>query len=302
MYELRQLRHFVTLVEHGNFGRAAIALHLSQPALTRSIQALESELDCRLINRHARSISLTAQGEKVFEHARRLIAGSHTLVDAVRQIDNLEAGLLCIGAGPFPAAEVVPRTVARLISLYPKLQVEVVVEEFSSLRQRLRDQRIELFVADVRELLGEPDLEITTLPVHRVVAVCRPGHPLLKEKDVNFRAAANYPLAGTHLPETVARGIRRDTQRENALSVQCDNLAFLVNMVEHSEAICMAPGDALRQALESGRLKELSSLSAKIRQHSAYGLVSRREHGMSPAAAAFAGLIAEYRSQGAADV
>ncbi|MCW8196030.1 LysR family transcriptional regulator [Proteobacteria bacterium 005FR1] len=298
MYELRQLRHFLALVEHGNFGRAALALHLSQPALSRSIQALEADLGCTLMIRHPRKISLTAQGEKVLEHARRLVAGSNTLVEAVRQIDNLDAGLLRIGAGPFPAAEMVPRAVARLISRYPKLQVEVVVEQFSALHQRLRDERIELFVADVRELLNETDLEITRLPVHRVVAVCRPGHPLLERESLDFRSAANYPLAGTHLPESVARGIRRDTQRENALSVQCDNVAFLINMVEHSDAICMAPRDALRQALISGRLKELASLSPRIKQHSAYGLVRRKEHGLSPAAEAFAALLCDYREVG----
>lgn len=294
MYELRQLRHFLALAEHGNFGRAALALHLSQPALSRSIQSLEADLGCTLVIRHTRKITLTAQGEKVLEHARRLVAGSHTLVEAVRQIDNLEAGLLRIGAGPFPAAEIVPRAVARLISRHPKLQVEVTVEEFSALHRRLREERIELFVADVRELLREPDLEITALPVHRVIAVCRPEHPLLTRDSLDFRTAADYPLAGTHLPESVARGIRRDTQRENALSVQCDNVAFLINMVEHSDAICMAPRDALRQALMSGRLKELSSLSPRIRQHSAYGLVRRKERGLSPAAEALAALIRDY--------
>lgn len=292
MYDFRQLRHFLALVEHGHFGRAALALHLSQPALSRSIQSLEEDLGCRLVNRHSRSISLTAQGEAVLEHAQRLIAGSRALNEAVLQIDNLEAGLLRIGAGPFPAAEIVPRAVARLVSRYPKLQVEVVVEEYSALRQRLQHESIELFVADVRELLDDAELEITALPVHRVIAACRPGHPLLAEAKVDFRSIAGYPIAGTRLPDKVARGICRGTGRDNALTVQCDNFAFLVNLVEHSEAICMAPEDALRQSIATGRLEEVTGLSPRIRQHSAYGLVRRKGRRPSPAAQALINALA----------
>jgi DNA-binding transcriptional LysR family regulator len=63
MNDLHQLRHFVALAEHGHFARAAEAIHLSQPALSRSIQALEASLDCQLIDRHSRGISLTTHGQ-----------------------------------------------------------------------------------------------------------------------------------------------------------------------------------------------------------------------------------------------
>ena len=76
MNDLRQLRHFVALAEHGHFARAAAAVHLSQPALCRSIQALEASLGYNLVDRHSRGISLTAHGSLVLEHARRLLAGS----------------------------------------------------------------------------------------------------------------------------------------------------------------------------------------------------------------------------------
>ncbi|WP_304641569.1 LysR family transcriptional regulator [Pseudomonas sp.] len=287
MPDFRQLKHFVALVTHGNYARAAVALHLSQPALSRSIQTLESSLGCTLVNRHSRRISLTAQGEMVLEHARRLLAASHALVEAVKQVDNLEAGILRIGAGPFPAAALVPRAMGELIDAYPALQVEVTVDSYTALRQHLKDEIIELFVSDVRELHNDPDIDITPLPVQRVIAVCRPGHPLLHASKVDFRHAAAYPLAGTHLPEIVARGIRRDTGRDQALSIQCDNFAFLLGLVQYSDALLMAPSDALMQATVSGQVVELPSLSAVITQHSAYGLVSRKGHGLSPAAQAF---------------
>lgn len=286
MYDLRQLRHFVALVEHGNFARAAVAVHLSQPALSRSIQALEANLDCVLVNRHTRSVSLTAQGRVLHEHALRLLASSKSLEQAVRQVDNLEAGEIRIGAGPFPAAGLVPRALARLLGEYPKLQVEVLVENWERLRQHLLAEDIELFVADIRELIDDPLLAIEALPVHPAIAVCRPGHPLSGQADLTFDAIREFPLAGTHIPEPVARGIRRDLGRDNALSIQCDNFTLLATLVEHSDAICMAPRDVVADALVAGRLAELQSLSARVRHHSAYGLVSRQGRALSPAAQA----------------
>lgn len=295
MYDLRQLRHFVALVEHGNFARAAVAVHLSQPALSRSIQALEANLNCVLVNRHTRSVSLTAQGRVLHEHALRLLASSKSLEQAVRQVDNLEAGEIRIGAGPFPAAGLVPRALARLLGEYPKLQVEVLVENWERLRQHLLAEDIELFVADIRELIDDPLLAIEALPVHPAIAVCRPGHPLSGQADLTFDAIREFPLAGTHIPEPVARGIRRDLGRDNALSIQCDNFTLLATLVEHSDAICMAPRDVVADALAAGRLAELQSLSARVRHHSAYGLVSRQGRALSPAAQALRDQILAYQ-------
>lgn len=292
MNDLRQLRHFVALVDHGHFSRAAEALHLSQPALTRSIQSLESALGCTLINRHGRGISLTAQGRLVEQHARRLLLGSRALKEAVRQIDNLEAGQLRVGAGPFPAARLVPEALARLIKAYPRLAVAVTVGDWSSLRDRLLDERIELFISDIRELETDAALEILPLPVHQGVLFCRPGHPLLRQQRIRFSDLAGYPLAGTQLPEPVAQSVLSDTGRE-MLSIQCDNFLLLKTMTEQSDAVCMAPRDVVQKDFDSGELMELTLLSERLSHHSAYGLVSRRGHRLSPAGEAFQAQVQE---------
>ena len=64
--DLRQLRHLVALADYRNFGRAAEAINLSQPAFSRSIQTLERDLDCELVERSSREFRLTGQGELVF--------------------------------------------------------------------------------------------------------------------------------------------------------------------------------------------------------------------------------------------
>lgn len=286
MNDLRQLRHFVALAEHGHFARAAEAVHLSQPALTRSIQALENHLDCILVNRHSRGISLTAHGQLVLEHARRLLAGSRALDNAVSQLSNLEAGELRLGAGPYPAARLVPQAVGRLLQRYPKVRVRLDIANWLELRDALLDTTIELFVADIRELQGEPQLHIEPLHSHAGILFCRPGHPLLERRDLQLADLLEFPLAGTQLPQEVARSLSAASGREQPLSVQCDNFLVLKRLVADSDVLSMAPWDVIADEVAAGQLSLLPLAPASLQQRSAYGLVSRAGHSLSPAAQA----------------
>ncbi|MGH8354303.1 MAG: LysR family transcriptional regulator [Pseudomonas sp.] len=286
MNDLRQLRHFVALAEHGHFARAAAAVNLSQPALSRSIQALEASLECRLLDRHSRGISLTAHGLLVLEHARRLLAGSRALQNAVSQLGNLEAGELCLGAGPYPAARLVPRAIGRLVRLYPRVRVQLCIDNWLHLRERLLDDAIELFVADIRELQDDPQLAVEPLQSHPGVLFCRPGHPLLALPQLDIQQLLDYPLAGTQLPLQVERALRTLSNREQPLNIQCDNFMVLKALVAESEVLSMAPWDVVAEDVEAGRLALLPLASNLLAQRSAYGLVSRAGRSLSPAARA----------------
>jgi len=286
MNDLRQLRHFVALAEHGHFARAAEAVHLSQPALSRSIQALEGSLGCVLVDRHNRGISLTAHGQLVLEHARRLLAGSRALSNAVSQLANLEAGELHLGCGPYPAARLVPQALAGLARRYPGIRVQVRIANWRELRDNLLDDAIELFVADSRELQGNPLLSVEPLQRHPGVLFCRPGHPLLQRGPLHLHDLLDYPLAGTRLPQAVEQTLRRLSGREQPLGIQCDNFMLLKALVADSEVLSMAPWDVLAEDIQAARLAALPLQAGVLNEQSAYGLVSRAGHSLSPAAQA----------------
>ena len=286
MNDLRQLRHFVALAEHAHFARAAAAVHLSQPALSRSIQALESQLGCTLVDRHSRGVSLTAHGQLVLEHARRLLAGSLALSNAVNQLGNLEAGELRLGAGPYPAARLIPQALGQLLQRYPRVQVKLDIANWLELCDSLLDSTIELFVADIRELQDDFQLRIEPLRVHQGVLFCRPSHPLLQRGDLQLRDLLDFPLAGTQLPQVVERSLGLASGRAQPLSVQCDNFLVLKRLVADSDVLSMAPWDVIADEVDSGQLALLPLLPQGLHQHSAYGLVSRAGHSLSPAAQA----------------
>ena len=79
--DLRQVRYFVAVAEHENFSRAAQALHITQPVLSRQIRALERHLKVSLFERNSRGVWLTAAGETLLEEARKLLLAT----DAARQ-------------------------------------------------------------------------------------------------------------------------------------------------------------------------------------------------------------------------
>ncbi|MCJ1888389.1 LysR family transcriptional regulator [Pseudomonas sp. LA21] len=294
MSDLRQLRHFVALAEHGHFARAADAVSLSQPALSRSIQALEGQLNCQLVDRNPRGVTLTAHGRLVLEHARRLLAGDRALKNAVVQLADLETGELRLGAGPFPAARLMPQVLARYSSAHPKVSILLSIENWSELHQRLLDDELELFIADSRELEGDSRLDILPLRKHRAVLFCRPGHPLI-DTQPSVERLLDYPLAGPRLPRDAQEGLVRNLGREQPLSVQCDDVLLLKELVKGSDVLCLATWDVVAEDLEAGRLAVLPWPNAgdASGRGSAYALVRHASRSLSPAASQFVTMLLE---------
>jgi DNA-binding transcriptional LysR family regulator len=90
--QLRHLRAYLALCEEANYTRAATRLHLSQPALTRTIQQLERLVDCRLVERTSRRFALTAEGAELLAHARRILADVDGVAAELRSRATLEIG------------------------------------------------------------------------------------------------------------------------------------------------------------------------------------------------------------------
>ena len=95
--ELRHLRYFVAVGESLSFTKGAQELHLSQPSLTRQIKDLEDELGVRLLNRTKRLVSLTEGGMFFLADAKRLLAHSAQIVEAVRTVSRHEIAALSVG-------------------------------------------------------------------------------------------------------------------------------------------------------------------------------------------------------------
>src|SRR5213596_538543 len=106
--ELRHLRYFIGVAEEENVSRAALKLHLSQPALSRQIRDLEEELGFALFARGANSIRLTDGGKAVLIGARAVLQRAEEAVNRARTIAAGGRGELHVGYTPSPTARILP--------------------------------------------------------------------------------------------------------------------------------------------------------------------------------------------------
>ena len=133
----RQLRAFVTVVDAGGIHRAAARLHLTQPALSRQIQALEADLGVPLFDRIGRRVQLTAEGEDLLRRGRRLLSEAESFAARAGALRKGETGVLRVGATP----QVLESTLAEFSKLYrqrhPGVELQLVEDGGTNLPNRL---------------------------------------------------------------------------------------------------------------------------------------------------------------------
>ncbi|WP_151447438.1 LysR substrate-binding domain-containing protein [Lacisediminimonas profundi] len=123
--ELRQLRHFIAVAEEMHFGRAAARLHMTQPPLSQSIRALETDLGTPLFLRTSRSVSLTAAGLALLPESRRLLQQAEALPDMARRAAAGESGRLTVAFVSIADYSVLPQFLRRFGQSHPQVQIEL---------------------------------------------------------------------------------------------------------------------------------------------------------------------------------
>ena len=137
LMNLRHLRAFTTIADAGGFARAAGRLNLSQPALSRQIHALESELDVLLFDRVGRRIQLTSEGEDLLRRSRRLLADADSLGERARSLKNGDTGILRVGATPQMIENLFADFLTRYRRRHPDVEVHLVEDGGARLHGRL---------------------------------------------------------------------------------------------------------------------------------------------------------------------
>ena len=242
---LVQLRHLIALAGSGSFSRSAEALFLTQPALSRSIRALEEEMGQPLFDRIGRRSELTPFGREVLERARLIVFEVDELAASGSQMREGRAGSLRVGMGSGPGAMLMTPLLREMAQRHPAMHLTISRGSTDRLVQGLRERTLDALVIDARSLSPAPDLRVATLSEMRGVFMCRKGHPLLREKGaLRFAAVRRFPIASTPLSDEVARVLveRYGPQAHPAecVTLRCEEIASLVEVVRASDAVLLA--------------------------------------------------------------
>ncbi|NPT41762.1 LysR family transcriptional regulator [Paraburkholderia sp. 1N] len=258
--DLRRLSHVVALADTLHFALAAEAAHLSQPAFSRSIQAIESELGIRLFDRGGGEVRATPAGEFVIERARKLLFEARCLQREVDLYRDSQLGDTAFGVGPLLSASLMPRALVELRQRYPKIALRMEGGNSIQLLQRLRAENIEFFAADVRDMPNDASLDIQLIGGQLGHLYARAGHPLVGHA-CTLRAAWNYGIAAPKLltptNEELAALLDLPAGQVPELALECDDYSVLKTVVLATDTLLAATDAALESELASGALVRL---------------------------------------------
>ncbi len=261
---LKHLAHWLALAETGSFSRAAEKLHITQSALSRSIQVLEEDLGGPLVDRVGKKNELTPLGRSVLERARRIVHEAQELKQGAALLQQGGMGSLRVGLGSGPGAMLMTPWLKYMAEHHPSVQVAVSRGSTELQLMQLRERQLDVLVVDVRRVATAPDLNMAHIVELRAGFVCRRGHPILAQfpDQVPFDALLAYPMASTPLSQEVARimvdhyGPRANPAHMTTL--QCEEIPSLIDVVQQTDAIYLGILGAARQGLASGSLVELA--------------------------------------------
>ncbi|EJL94607.1 transcriptional regulator [Herbaspirillum sp. CF444] len=144
--ELRQLRYFVAIVDHGSLSRAARVLHIAQPALTQQIRQLEEELEAQLLHRSAQGVIATDAGKTFYEHAQAILKQVTDAKSAVAQSNDKPSGTVALGIPQSVSGALALPLLTAIRATYPEITLLLTEELTGNLIVQLKSGRINLAV------------------------------------------------------------------------------------------------------------------------------------------------------------
>jgi DNA-binding transcriptional LysR family regulator len=189
----RQLRAFLTIVRSGSLGLAAEALHVTQPALSRIVRRLESQLGVQLFERRSTGMELTSFGQALLPHATVLSEEAAIAIEQINSLRGLGHGMLRIGAIGSVATMVLPAVLERMLAQWPKLHVQITEAVEDVLEVALTNNAIDVAISgaipESADIVQVGEQKFTD----RYSVISSANHPLQKKSPLALMDIVTVP-------------------------------------------------------------------------------------------------------------
>ncbi len=186
--DIRHLRLFMNIVEHGSITLAADDLGMTQPALSKHLSRLENELGTKLLERLPRGVRLSPSGKILFDYAKSIDASYRSALRQIDDVDTNEISQITVGSGYFWLNGLLPRAIAMLVSEYPTVSVNVTTGVPSELKEKLLRGDLDLVFGPVAISGADQNLiESESLIRTDSSVLVRQGHPVADGKDKSIK-------------------------------------------------------------------------------------------------------------------
>lgn len=282
----RQLLLLVALAEEGNIHRAAEVLNMTQPAASKLLKDLEDVLGVPLFERLPRGMRPTAYGEAMIRHARVALSSLNQAHDEVQSLKAGRFGQVSIGAITTPGIMLLPQAVSRVKQTHPTLRVSLLVEGSDVLMERMEQGKIDLLVARLFAQHDKTALRFEALAEEPVVAVVRPGHPLLSIDNLSLRDLSSWgwivPPEGSVLRHRFDLMFSEAGMDAPVNLIETSSPLFVTKMIGQGDMIGLLAGDVGRYWEEHNLVAVLpAELPCRM---DAFGLITRTDRPLSPGA------------------
>ena len=282
-FDIKQLRHFVCVVDTGNITRAAELQYITQPALTRSIKKMEERIGAKLLIRGPRSISPTAAGEVLYRYAKIIINQAERALLDVTAVSNGEQGHVHIGIAALFAPTLISHLIPHLTVKFPSLHVRITEGFFEELVAGLVEGEIDVLLSNFPPGVVPPDVILKPLFEIRTEFVVGANHPLASRDDVTAEDLRNahwaiikYP----HIVDFLDKFFASKSLPPASIAIEATSLNTLKSLVLLGQYVAMLPRRWIEEELRDGKIKTIRmDGSALVREA---GLVLRQTDTQRP--------------------
>jgi LysR family transcriptional regulator of abg operon len=292
--KIEQLQHLMAIVESGSLRSAARRLGLPQPALTRSIRALEKKLGGSLFLRETTGMTLTETGRRFHVRASNIVNEARRAQDEIDQYRGDDRGTVVAALSIMPHVGMLPFALKKFRERYPDIKLQIIEGLFPDVEAPLRQGAVDFYLGAAPRSQIAPGLKMQKLFENRRAVVCRKGHPLSASRSLRSLQNASWAITGVdyNVEDDIARLFESHNLRLPKVVLQASSAMSIMVSLAHSDLLAMLPVQweefpMTRDALQVIQIREPLLAPAIV-------LVQRPDFPLTPAAEHFSDLLRRY--------
>lgn len=305
MFDLKDLEYIAAISKAGGIKKAADAVGISQPALTKRMQNLEEKLDLRLFDRQAKGMKLTQSGELFLSESQKLLVHSLDLERRMTNHRHGKGGHISIGVKPGLEDAFFRRSLVKFAGLYPETTFQISIDATPALSEKLRDGQIDFAIGALgyadehgNELVLSSDLDFQPLFLIPLELFARKGHPMFSPT-ANELTPFKYPFTSPAAPLNIINMLKEFYKENNipyaAPHIQVDDYNLIADLVERTDMWSATFASNHNRLAQSDKFEFLTS--PHFLPPLTIGLVTRKTWSMNPNAENLLNIMKKHASE-----
>ena len=293
-----QLTTFVQVAKLGSFSRAGQKVFRSQSAVSAQIRQLEQTYGAKLLDRTAKSVKLTPEGEVLMEYAERLLRMRDESIQAVADRGSIVQGPVVFGANEATCLYLLPDIFADFQKRHPSVQISIYRNFSHKILQRLEDGSIDVGIVTLP--VKSPNLRVHPIFRDRLMCMVHPRNPLANRHRVSLSELAEQPLIfpKTGYTRQVLDKLFRPYRSRMHVAMELPSVGMIKRFVAANAGVSFISESFARDYVKAGEVKLISIEGVDLWRE--LGLTYRRDRSLPRAAQALIALIREHRKAHAA--